>query len=340
MPVSLSLSVGNLHTKCCVIRGFAARMDELQLPVKSAQNRPGELLYFWALGDLHYYACSAWQTVHAPRLSLLFRDLRQLWAREGAPAFCVSPGDIIERASPENYQLARQQLSLHLDLVPFYPGLGNHELFASGQESEAELLDDFTIFWDKPPRYYWVEGEVLCIMLDVVGYGKPVLTTESLAFLDTALTKHPRHIAIIFAHCPLYGTVLDRDPQRDLDYDSLEPFFYLENSEEVRAVLARHANACLYIHGHTHSGWQAPNLVLTEELGEHPVTSVNLSSPWYTGKHHGVQWLDGGRACRYRSDDPDLIVSFAMHISRNQAHLRLRDHQAGNWLAEWTVPVR
>lgn len=314
-------------------------MDELQPPPPSARARQEELLYFWALGDLHYYANAAWQAIHTPRMGQMFQDLRQLWAREGAPAFCVSPGDLVEIGDPENYQLARQQLSLNLGQVPFYPGVGNHELFATIPESEAELLEDFTTFWEKPPRYYWVEGEVLCIMLDVVGYGEPVLTPESLAFLETALAKHPRHVAIIFAHCPLQGTVLDRDPARDLDYDSLEPFFYLENSAEVRAVLARHSNACLYICGHTHSGWQAPNLVLTEELGGHPLTSVNLLSPWYTGKHRGIEWLDGGETCRYRPDEPDFSVSLAVRVSREQVNLRLRDHGAGNWLAEWNVPV-
>lgn len=317
-----------------------AIMDAFQPPPQAAQAGEEELLYFWALGDLHYYNNVLWQVEHTPRMLQMFQDLRQLWGHEGEPAFCVSPGDLVELADPENYQLARQQLSLNLGTIPFYPGLGNHELLTTSQESEAELLEDFAIFWEKPPRYYWVEGEVLCVMLDVVGYGAPVLSPESLAFLETALAKHPRHIAIIFAHCPLYGTVLDRDQARDLDYDSLEPFFYLENSQEVRALLARHSNACLYISGHTHSGWQAPNLVMTEVLGGHSLTHVNLLSPWYTGKHHGPEWLDGGEALRYRPDEPDLIVSLAVRVSREGIHLRLRDHRAGSWLAGWNVPVK
>lgn len=315
-------------------------MDERQSSDQVEQTRQERLLYFWALGDLHYLAHPAWQAWHTPRLGLMFQDLRQLWAQEGAPAFCVSPGDIIEKAAPQQYQLARQALSLHLGNVPFYPGLGNHELSTSHQESEAELLEDFTIFWEKPPRYFWVIGEVLCIMLDVVGYPEPVLTHESLTFLETALAKHPRHLAVLFAHCPLHGTVLDRDEQRDLDYDSLEPFFYLKNSDEVRAILARHTNACLYICGHTHSGWPAPNLVLTTEQGGHPLTTVNLLSPWYTGKHRGIQWLNNGETCTYAPDDPDVVVSLAVYVYRHQVHLRLRDHRHHNWLAEWTVPTR
>lgn len=316
-------------------------MDVFQSSLSAAQTDQGEeLLYFWALGDMHYFAHPAWQAIHTPRMGLMFQDLRLLWERERMPAFCVSPGDIIEMAEPQHYQLARQELSLNLGAVPFYPGLGNHELFSMSQESEAELLEDFTIFWGKPPRYYWVEDEVLCIMLDVVGYGEPVLTDEALTFLETALGKYPHHIAIIFAHCPLYGTVLDRDEQRDLDYDSRERFFYLGNSDEVRAILARHANACLYISGHTHSGWPAPNLVVTEEQGGHPLTCVNILSPWYTGKHKGIEWLDDGKTCQYRPDEPDLVVSLAVHVYRRQVHLRLRDHRTSSWIAEWSVPTR
>ncbi|HET8846279.1 MAG TPA: metallophosphoesterase [Ktedonobacteraceae bacterium] len=313
-------------------------MDEIQ-PSGSAHVHREELLYFWALGDLHFYAHPAWQAIHTPRMSQMFQDLRQLWRAEGAPTFCVSPGDIVELAEPEHYQFARAELAHNLNRVPFYPGLGNHELWSFPQESTAALLEDFTTFWEQPARYYWVEGEVLCVMLDVIGYAQPVLTDESLAFLETALAKHPHHLALIFSHCPLYSTVLDRDPVRDLDYDSQEPFFYLENSEQVRAVLARHKNASLYFSGHTHAGWQSPQLVFTEQLGGRAFTHVNLSSPWYTGKHHGIAWLGDGKFSEYRPDEPDVSASWAVRVARNQVTLSLRDHQAGSWLARWVVPT-
>lgn len=315
-------------------------MDELQPQPQTIHTESEELLYFWALGDLHYYNHASWQAIHAPRMRQMFQDLRQLWAREGAPAFCISPGDIVERAEPEHYQLAEQQLRLNLGGIPFYPGVGNHELFNDKGDGEAELLKDFVTFWSQQPRYYWVQGEVLCVMLDVLGYEKPVLAQESLAFLETALRKHPQHIAILFAHCPLYNTVLSRHPGQGLDYDSLEPFFSVGNSAEVRALLARHENVCLCITGHTHSHWQSPNLVLTEYHSGHPVTHVNLSSPWYTGRHHGPSWHQEEQRFRYLPDEPDSIASFAVHISREQVHLRLRDHGAGNWLAEWNLPVK
>ncbi len=315
-------------------------MEGLQPRPQVAPTTGEELLYFWALGDLHYYAQPTWEALHTARMSQMFQDLHQLWAQEGLPAFCVSPGDIVEMDEPQNYQLAGEQLRHNLNPVPFYPGLGNHELFSEGGESEEEMLNDFTTFWSRPPRYYWVEGEVLCVMLDVVGYGTPTFSHESLAFLETALAKHPRHIAILFAHCPLYNTVLARDPALGLDYDSLEPFFSVGNSAEVRAILARHRNVCLYVSGHTHTGRQSPTLVTTERLGDHPLTHINLSSPWYTGRRHGAEWLADEQRFQYRADQPDCLNSFAVHISREQIHLRLRDHGTGSWWAEWKVPVR
>jgi hypothetical protein len=314
-------------------------MEEIQPQSQGVQMGSEELLYFWALGDLHYSDQSEWQVHHTPRMRRMFRDLRQLWGQERRPAFCISPGDIVEMAEPGHYQLACQQLRLNLDPVPFYPGLGNHEFFTHGGESMAELLEYFSTFWSQAPRYYWTHSGVLCIMLDVVGYPRPVLTRDALFFLEIALAKHPQHIAIIFAHCPLYSTVLAREPVSDLDYNSLEPFFSLENSAEVRAILARHTNARLYISGHTHTGWQAPSLVVTENLGGHPVTHINLSSPWYTGRHHGAKWQEDEQSFDYRADQPDHVASFAVHVSREQIHLRLRDHDTGSWLAEWRLPV-
>jgi 3',5'-cyclic AMP phosphodiesterase CpdA len=297
-----------------------------------------ELLYFWALGDLHYCAIEQWQALHTQRLSPMYRDLRLLWSEEGAPTFCVSPGDIVEISAPESYQLAKKQLTALLGKIPFYPGIGNHELFAEDDDSSDHLIEDFTAFWGKPASYYWVEGEVLCIMLDPIGYPEPYLTQESLTFLQTALAKHPGYTSVIFCHCSLYNTVLDRDPERGLDYHTLDPFFFIQNSDEVRAVLGRYKQVVLFLSGHTHSGWGAPNLILTEELGGHPVTHVNLMSPWYTGFHKGTSLFDNGGSFHFHLDDPDVVVSFAIRIYRDQTIIRLRDHRQRRWMAEWIVP--
>lgn len=314
-------------------------MDDVQSAVPASID-DAELLYFWALGDLHYRANDQWQAFHTRRLAPMYRDLRSLWSEKGAPAFCVSPGDIIEMSAPENYQLAKKQLTALLGKIPFYPGIGNHEFYAENDDPPEHLIEDFTAFWGKPTRYYWVDGGVLCIMLDPVGYPEPYLSRESLTFLQTALAKHPGYTSVIFCHCPLYNTVLDRDPERNLDYHSLDSFFALQNSDEVRAILGRYKQVGLFLSGHTHSGWGAPNLVSTEDLGGHPVTFVNLMSPWYTGYHKGASLDENGSRFEFEPDDPDVIVSFAFHIYHDGAFIRLRDHRTCTWMAEWNIPLK
>jgi hypothetical protein len=200
-------------------------------------------------------------------------------------------------------------------------------------------------------RFAWTAGEdVICIMLDqpdpyLPGAQKEnenphvIFSQESLSFLENTLIQYSERIGIIFAHCPLRDTVLDRDPARNLDDDSQDPFFYVENSQEVRAILARHRNAALYISGHTHSGWGSPNLVLTEMLGGHPVTHLNLMSPWYTGRGRGPHLSADRLTLEYHPDDPDVLATFAVRVYRDQAIIRVRDHRAKEWMAEWVVPI-
>jgi hypothetical protein len=129
--------------------------------------------------------------------------------------------------------------------------------------------------------------------------------------------------------------VLDRDPQQNLDDDSLDPFFFVENSEEVRALLARHSNVALYISGHTHSGWGSPQLVCTEMLGEHPVTHINVMSPWYTGTRAAPRFHNGH--LEVGIDEPDVQATFAFHVYQDSILVRVRDHNTERWLAEWEI---
>ncbi|HLZ56057.1 MAG TPA: metallophosphoesterase [Ktedonosporobacter sp.] len=302
-------------------------------------------LYFWAIGDLHYRTLPAWHELHTRRLTAMFQDLHSLWKSEGQPEFCVSPGDMIETCAPENYQLARTNLEAQFGKIPFYPGVGNHEFYAPDGEDVTALEENFIKSWEKPIRYAWTNGKVACIMLD---YPNPLMlandqevyiSQETLTFLDTTLTEFAASPTLIFLHCPLYNTVLDRDPANERDYNSLQHFFAPENSQEVRAILARHRNACLYFSGHTHSGWEAPGLVYTEQLGGHPVTFVNLMSPWYTGRRTGPRVSSDRQNVSYTPDTPDVVPTFSVRIYQHQASIRIRDHLSRQWLKEWMVPL-
>ncbi len=316
---------------------------------KQSEQHSGEreLLYFWALGDLHYRALAAWRELNLQRLSVMYKDFQSLWkGEEGEPAFCVSPGDIVDTCAIDDYQLAKASIEEQLQAIPFYPGVGNHEYYGPNGEDPAGMAETYVSTWQRPLRYSWQAGEVICIMLD---YPNPFklenpkqvyLAEETLNFLDSTLAAHASQPALIFLHCPLHDTVLDRDPENYRDYNTLQKFFSLENSQEVRDILGRHSNTRLFFSGHTHSGWEAPNLVKTEQLGDHEVTFINLMSPWYTGTHTGPYRDPESRAMMYHADTPDVIPTFAVRLFEEQTIIRVRDHRTQRWLKEWTIAFR
>ena len=228
--------------------------------------------------------------------------------------------------------------------VPFYPGVGNHEYLCLQGEDSAHLEERFQAVWGYPVRYHWQAGDFVCIMLD---YPNPstladpdyvYISQETLTFLDETLTTNAAQPAIIFLHCPLRDTVLARNPAKDSDFSSTHFFFSPENSQEIRAILADHKNACLFFSGHTHSGWESPDLVKTEQIGNHPITFVNLMSPWYTSAHTGPRFSQDSQSLSYIADNPNIVPSFAVHIENNQATIRVREHLSRRWLKTWQCP--
>lgn len=305
----------------------------------------GERLYFWAIGDMHYRAQPIWESYHRPRFERMFEDLHTLWREEGEPAFCVSPGDLVETCLPENHRLAKSSLEAYLGHIPFYSGIGNHEYHNPEGCVADQIISSYTSIWDRPVRYTWIEQGITCIMLD---YPDPTtlaqetevyISQQTLNYLSSVLTCYPDQIACIFLHCPLQNTVLDRDPAQHRDYNSLQHFFAPENSQAIRDLLARHQRPILYFSGHTHSGWEAPNLVLTDYPGAYPITYVNLMSPWYTGRQTGLRPIDEVGNVRYIPDTPDVIPSFSVRIFSDHISLRVRDHAARQWLKEWKIPL-
>lgn len=334
---NLVFTTGNVF--CHMLSRGKKRLMENMSQARSA----APLLSFWVIGDMHYYENEPWKKLHLPRMEQLFRDLQSIWREEGYPAFCVSPGDVIENGAPANYALAKREILANLAPVPFYPGIGNHEYFPTEQGGEWHTAEEHSAAWGRSLCYAWTVGDVVCMMLEqpqeqwtVDGMPLILLSPEALAFLETTLTEHAERTAIIFAHCPLYNTVLDRDPEQNLDDDSLAPYFFVSNSEEVRAILARHRKAALYITGHTHSGWGSPRLVFTESLGAHAITHLNVMSPWYTG-FTGPKYNQERQELEFLRDTPDVQATFSIQIYPHKIRIRARDHQAQNWLAEWEV---
>jgi hypothetical protein len=317
-------------------------MDSMQEPFVTEQKA---LLHFWAIGDLHYRAVDPWQRAHVQRLASMYHDLHELWSQEGQPTFCASPGDLVETCEIRDYQLAKATILSELGSVPFYPGVGNHEFYGPRGELPAHMGETYTSVWQKPLRYSWSEGAVTCIMLDhpnphTLDDPKRVfISDETLHFLDATLEANPNGPAVIFLHCPLYNTVLERNTERHSDFSSLDYFFAPVNSDAVRDILAQHRQACLFLSGHTHSGWETPGLVKTEQLGGHPVTFINLMSPWYTGNHTGPTLNKAQDRLDYLPDVPNVVPSFAFRIYEESINIRVRDHKTKHWLKEWNVAL-
>ncbi len=70
------------------------------------------------------------------------------------------------------------------------------------------------------------------------------------------------------------------------------------------------------------------------------MTHVNLMSPWYTGRWRGPRLSADRLTLEYRPDDSDVLASFAIQVYRHQAVIRVRDHRARQWMAEWVVPIK
>ncbi|GHO44126.1 metallophosphoesterase family protein [Ktedonospora formicarum] len=307
----------------------------------SNETQPASL-YFWGVGDMHYRALPAWRELHTPRLQYMYDDLRLLW-EEKRPAFCVSPGDIVDTCALENHQFARQQIEAELFGVPFYPGVGNHEYYGPDGEDLATMMQTFEMVWQRPQRYAWLVGGVICVMLD---YPNPHLTPdptyisisgETLAFLTETLEAHRHCPAVVFLHSPLRNTVLYRSSStgKVRDYNSTQNFFSPENSQEVRDILACHERDILFISGHVHAGWGAPDIVKTEKSAAKAITYVNLMSPWYTGNHGATRFDQDQQTFVYTPDDPNLIVSFSFQLESGEVHIQAREHNSRRWLKDW-----
>ena len=160
-------------------------------------------------------------------MAVMFQDVNSLWLDEGFPAFCVSPGDIVDTGAEVNYRLAKNDLGAQLGKVAFYPGIGNHEYHPEDKEDGIHTAEEFSKCWGRPVRYTWMAGDVTCIMLEQPFPYKDgerredphvVFSREALTFLDAALDERPESPAIIFAHCPLRDTVLCGEFRRGEGY--------------------------------------------------------------------------------------------------------------------------
>ncbi len=161
-------------------------------------------------------------------------------------------GDLVDRGTPAEYELARQifqDLTLPIHTIP-----GNHEFIrgASGDflnhcvgatMGAAEFDNEMSILWinsgiQNMENRYW-HGRV-----DPLG----------LELIDRATAEHPDKPLIVFCHHPPEGTVLV----------PAHPMMNLINSDELMGRLQRHPSPVVLFCGHTHVQdiWRRRNLTI------------------------------------------------------------------------------
>ena len=89
---------------------------------------------------------------------------------------------------------------------------------------------------------------------DMTEAGNDVQDRLALAFLDDQLAQGPDDCWIA-CHWPLFHTVMG-DPR--IHFTSAMEGFHAKPDRDIRAILARHPNARLWVSGHTHSPLSAP----------------------------------------------------------------------------------
>jgi hypothetical protein len=253
------------------------------------------------LGDFHAGA------ITAVRLGAVASDLAQL----EAPALHLAVGDATEAGKPTEDVLALNFLD-HLP-GPWAAVLGNHDIMRKVRSVEA-----WARVYGQPGQNFTVELGFARLIVIGPSRSRPGgqsgrLSASTLSFLDRELARRGDDCWVA-CHWPLFRTVMG-NPKRH--YTSAMSAFHAKPDDRIRAVLARHRNAKLWLSGHTHSPLSAPGLIKRAKLADkRSIVAINGSALVGVGK-------------RREARDP-LCSLFITHLP-GRVELRCRDHRAGAW---------
>jgi hypothetical protein len=265
---------------------------------------------FLAAGDLHA------GLIPEDRLAAVFRAA----ARHQDVAFLAAPGDLTNEALPEQYSLIQRQVK-RLPF-PFYGTMGNHDALA-GPDSYARHLFCRAMEVEGPTYLRDVNGvRFIFVSTDGNTDGVTVSIRTSLHALRDALNSADGPV-VVLCHAPLTGTV-DAAPGRP-SFRSDDPQFGLPESQDVRRLVREAGKPVLYLSGHTHSPLEADNLICSERLGDATLHSVNVSSPYFTGRDMDIH-------------APILLYRF--EVGPEGVDLRIEDAQTEATLLERTLSFR
>jgi hypothetical protein len=253
------------------------------------------------VGDLHAGA------ITEVRSDTVARDVQTL----SAPALHLQIGASTEEGRPAEDRLAVR----FLDRLPgpWTAVLGNHDIMRN-----TRSVADWARAYGHPSQNFTVELEFARLIAVGPNRNEPGkrsgwLSAATLSFLDRELGRRDKDCWVA-CHWPLFRTVMG-DPKRH--FTSAMDFFHAKPDERIRAVLARHPNAKLWLSGHTHSPLSAPGLIRRAKLApKRSIVAINGSALVGVGK---------------RRNPRDPLCSLFLTHRPGRIEVRCRDHRAGTW---------
>jgi hypothetical protein len=154
-------------------------------------------------------------------------------ALERKPHFFIHLGDMIPHSGEKEWSTFFE-ISKPIN-VPFFPVVGNHEVFATGR-GEKLYREQFHLPGEKTYYEFRVGGILFVILDSEMGRGR--IINEQLSWLDDILLSSKERFKLVFLHRPLFlpidslkkGRAMDRYP---LDRDALHRLFLKTNVKAV-----------------------------------------------------------------------------------------------------------